>query len=520
MNDTPKDLTPREAELKELIKAQGTKPDGTPDIDKIMDIFKMETEGIKQQAEKQVKAQYGIRNTGDNANNDKADPAVEKLVIDLTGCEPKDKTDETIQKAKAQAEAMLYDYLQINQTDLLRTLQKISTAIINRLPETIGEVANNYIDRQIELAHIEYKATKQDDKNSFHTNLFCNTNIIFEPSTLNLIAARPGRGKTTALISLAHEALIGGRQVLFLTAEETTEQILNRFIRCDAYVMEGKRDDFIGKDTPQKILKNYLKYYYLLKQGKIREGERIEGIENIDSIKTLFKEATDRILNYMTTGKLLIVSTTDPNNVADPTLIADKLQNQPRNSLVFIDYMQKLPTDNQAYNGTRYQQIGEVSETICKIAKNKELICIAGAQFNREKSDTKNSNTEAKPMSYNDLRECGNLENDASVIIGIDMYKNDDTHHYYYQLLKNRMGELDDKLYRIGELKGDNSVDNMLAYSYIQAIADPESKDGKPEVIREEKETRGGGKGNTERQEKQKRSNPMDIIRQNAIRRQ
>lgn len=79
---------------------------------------------------------------------------------------------------------------------------------------------------------------------------------------------------------------------------------------------------------------------------------------------------------------------------------------------VFVDYVQILYLEGISQNRNRTQEIGQISKMLRKAAKLNSSVSILGAQLNREVSKRDN-----KRPSLTDLRDSGELEQDADVVM-------------------------------------------------------------------------------------------------------
>ena len=81
--------------------------------------------------------------------------------------------------------------------------------------------------------------------NVFATSNFDEGKLVFDRRTMNFIGARTSRGKTTAMISMAVDALLQGHKVLFSTFEETDVQIYTRIALNLAWkrILENKENN-------------------------------------------------------------------------------------------------------------------------------------------------------------------------------------------------------------------------------------------------------------------------------------
>lgn len=94
---------------------------------------------------------------------------------------------------------------------------------------------------------------------------------------------------------------------------------------------------------------------------------------------------------------------------------ARRLKSKKNLQLVVVDYMQLMEHGNKRLR--RYDQIAEISRALKLLARDLAIPVVAMVQLNRE-SDKKGS----KP-GLSDIRECGNIEQDADTVILLHMDK-------------------------------------------------------------------------------------------------
>lgn len=332
------------------------------------------------------------------------------------------------------------------------------------ISDVVNEAIYTYYADTSTIEIIRGEVKHQDDKNILKSKVFSIDAVKFAPTTINIIAARPGHGKTTALVSVAMDALRQGRKVVFVTTEERRLAIYYRMIRNEIYnqnMMYQDQCDFMSALSSVGVntyIQNYIK------------GEIVESKKKFDD---LFMASIHNVDMYLGDHTL-------PNLIIYPTLslslqeVLKYMETIPPNWIVCVDYIQRLPKPDakSGYktSATRQLEIQDTEKAICDIAQKKNLICIAGAQFGRPV--TKRTKWDPEPMSYDSLRESGDIEQDASCIVAINDYyvggdnTNKDARRFYYQQLKNREGDLDTGLY---DLMGqDRDLTNLaLAYSNV-----------------------------------------------------
>jgi len=87
---------------------------------------------------------------------------------------------------------------------------------------------------------------------------------------------------------------------------------------------------------------------------------------------------------------------------------------------IFVDYLQKIPLENAGTQ--RYIEIKQASEALREAAVTNNIPIIAGAQLKREQ----NSKGKANKPRLENLRESGDIEQDASLVLGIYNKKAED----------------------------------------------------------------------------------------------
>lgn len=290
----------------------------------------------------------------------------------------------------------------------------------------------NYIDSVINF----------DDSNDYKSGIFDRR---FPTGTISYIGARPGRGKTTILVNVALDALSQGKPVVYVTAEETTKQILTRFILADTCTKhETDKRTTSESFKPRTALYNYIK-------------------DNTRENRDLFGDAYDTIGGYITNKKLTIFEAYG----ATWQELIDFLNNQEAGSVILIDYIQHLKTPERLTTQTRQIQIQEISHQLADLSGLHGLILICGAQFTRPKTDTQKADISSelkKPDSFNEnsFREAGDIEQDGHILIGIG--KNPGTEELFFSCMKDREQSPDNG--RCWKLK------KNMAFSFLQGDKD------------------------------------------------
>lgn len=103
--------------------------------------------------------------------------------------------------------------------------------------------------------------------------------------------------------------------------------------------------------------------------------------------------------------------------------------------LIIVDYLQLLKADT-TYRGNRTAEVGEISRSLKNLAMELNIPIIALSQLNRA-----SEGRETKEPTMAELREAGNIEQDASVIILMWNLDENDRSRKGCKIEKNRQGE-------------------------------------------------------------------------------
>jgi replicative DNA helicase len=207
-----------------------------------------------------------------------------------------------------------------------------------------------------------------------------------QKSDLIVLAARPGLGKTSLALSLAHNAAVKFRRsVAIFSLEMSKEQLAQRLLSMDAAIDQQRlRTGWIEDD----------------------EWERIVVAQNTLDEASIWIDDTASIATTELRSK------------------ARRLQSQEGIDLIIIDYLQLMQaTIGGKRNENRVQEISEISRSLKALARELNVPVLALAQLSRA-VETRQS----KVPQLSDLRESGSIEQDSDIVMFIyrdDVYNQD-----------------------------------------------------------------------------------------------
>ena len=192
-------------------------------------------------------------------------------------------------------------------------------------------------------------------------------------SELILVAARPAMGKTAFALNIAtNAALRANVPVAIFSLEMSKDQLVNRMLCSEAMVDSNK-----------------------VRTGKLDEEDWTKLAEAIGPLS----EAG------------IYIDDTPGISVMEIRTKCRKLKMEKNIGLVVIDYLQLISGSNKR-NGSREQEISEISRSLKVLAKELNVPVIALSQLSRavEQRD------DHRPM-LSDLRESGAIEQDADIVM-------------------------------------------------------------------------------------------------------
>jgi replicative DNA helicase len=265
----------------------------------------------------------------------------------------------------------------------------------------------------------ELSALRNDD-NAFHgvpTGIRAIDDKIggWQKSDLIIIAARPGMGKTSFVLSIARNAAIDHKiPVAFFSLEMSANQLAHRLFSIESGI-------------PSETIS----------RGKLAENEWIVLMDKINKLNT------DK----------LIIDDTPALSIFDLRAKCRRLKHQHDIQLIIVDYLQLMQgesdKDKNKAKGNREQEISYISRSLKALAKDLNVPVIALSQLSREVE----KRAGMKRPQLSDLRESGSIEQDADLVMFIfrpeyyqmDQFENGDPAKGLAEIMiqKNRHGPTD-----------------------------------------------------------------------------
>jgi replicative DNA helicase len=196
-------------------------------------------------------------------------------------------------------------------------------------------------------------------------------------SDLVILAARPGQGKSSLALGIAHRTVYQhGSRVAVFSLEMSRGQLVQRLLSLEAVIDQHR-----------------------LRMGWLcdEEWERLVGSTDVLSGGTLWIDDTARL------------------SIAALSSKARRVQAKSGLDLIVVDYLQLLQATIEGKpQHVREQEIAEVSRGLKGIAKELNVPVLALAQLSRAVESRA-----SKVPQLSDLRESGAIENDADVVLFI-----------------------------------------------------------------------------------------------------
>ncbi|MBR4136322.1 MAG: replicative DNA helicase [Bacteroidales bacterium] len=200
----------------------------------------------------------------------------------------------------------------------------------------------------------------------------------WQKTDLIILAARPGMGKTSFVLSVARNAAIQyDKPVAFFSLEMSSQQLAQRLFSLESGI------------NAEKIAK-----------GDLSDEEWVRLMDKIGKLET----------------SNLIIDDTPAISIFDLRAKCRRLKHQYDIQMIVVDYLQLMTVGGENNKtGNREQEISYISRSLKALAKDLEVPVIALSQLSRQTENRANS----KRPQLSDLRESGSIEQDADMVLFI-----------------------------------------------------------------------------------------------------
>lgn len=263
----------------------------------------------------------------------------------------------------------------------LANLGRETNSNLRAIKSSLNEALN-----KIQLAY------KRDEKFTGISTGFVDLDKILcglQNSDLLILAARPSMGKTALAVNLALNACqylhqkqqkpeddnASKASIGFFSLEMSAEQLATRMMSISSEVNSSK-----------------------LRSGQITENDFIKIVKASKDLANL---------NYF-------IDDTPSISIAALRTRARRMKRKHNLSLLVIDYLQLLKGSSKSSEGSRVQEISEITQGLKAIAKELNIPVIALSQLSRAVEQR-----EDKRPLLSDLRESGSIEQDADIVMFI-----------------------------------------------------------------------------------------------------
>lgn len=218
--------------------------------------------------------------------------------------------------------------------------------------------------------------------------------ITIPAGALSVVAGRPSQGKTTLLFNMMLRMVEKYPEQAFylFSYEERRQQILIKLTMALAGVRPSRDDG--------GPVHNGVEWY--ADQVK-KDGGMVSG-----ALRTLQE--------YMDSGRLQVID--ESYHVEDLCPLIEAIDEERPGGwplgAVFVDYFQKVNTRTPGHQ--RYTDLQKVSGLFLETAKRRRLPVILGAQAVRQAGGQDDGKA---PVQLHHLRECGDLEQDAALVLAV-----------------------------------------------------------------------------------------------------
>ena len=350
-----------------------------------------------------------------------------KLTAEYKAAQEAQKMRAALGRAFSDIEAITKEYRENETRGAFPDREQIDT-ITERIKKQTASLGATQGKRRIYTAadYIDECLT-YDPSKDFTPALF--GGLAFPNGTTSYIGARTSRGKTTAMVNLAREALSANRKTIFITLEMSGKQIFNKMILSTAFtdsVTTGADNTLEAINDPARLI------YSVWKRLDLPGAES-------KIYRDYVNEAYKEVFTAQEKGLFILY---DGRGATEPEIINFITSQAEKDTVILLDYIQKMPpkpgTDTDSF-----RRVQAISYDVVNAAAETNAVIIAGAQFNR----LGGSDGLGDMFDDQSFREAGDIEQDAHNAIGIGWTP--DKQGRFYEVLKTREDKKQGLLYNL-----------------------------------------------------------------------
>lgn len=266
--------------------------------------------------------------------------------------------------------------------DVMDVLDKAETELFNIIENNFSR-ESKLLSTVVRTTFEELKAKQTDEEGAYSVRsglrMLDEKTGGWQNSDLIILAARPGMGKTSFVLSIARNAAIEfDKKVAFFSLEMSAQQLAHRLFAIESGIDASK-----------------------ISKGKLTEDE--------------WRQLMDRTQNLNTSN--LIIDDTPALSIFDLRAKCRRLKHRYGIDLIIIDYLQLMQVGGEdgKRSGNREQEISQISRSLKALAKDLNVPVIALAQLSRQ-VEVRGGD---KIPQLSDLRESGSIEQDADQVMFI-----------------------------------------------------------------------------------------------------
>ena len=312
----------------------------------------------------------------------------EIIGCDVLGLFAKKSAESLMANLTANRLVKLLDTNKINGANVFQEAERISKELQEiRSPAKVGMNMTDFV----KAFDGKYFTVRED--NSVRTGFpTLDQYLTIDGGDMVVVGARPAVGKTAFAIQMAEQMADLGKKVLVFNLEMVENQIFERMLSTE-----------MGFSL-----------------SKIKRLQGLQKGEETDKYHKALETIMSRDLTFITGSQ----------KVSDIRMSTRQI----KPDVVIVDYLQLVKSD-ASYNNNRYAEVGQISHDLKSLAIEMEIPIVVLTQLNRIAKAT-------DEPSMNEIRESGDIEQDASVILLLWNTDENDFSNKGIKIDKNRQGQL------------------------------------------------------------------------------